>query len=356
MSKGAMTEPDPRRSRRPDFSRFRAAITRESVPDCVPFGENDIDHEIMSAFLGQRVHDLESYVSFWVKAGYDYVLLEIRSQFISDSYQKKLSDGVLFAETDQAAGASVGFVTDEQSFLSYPWTRPEEVYYRDIDLVKDHLPDQMKVILSIGPLYNGVQRVMGMDSFVTAYAENHQLLSMVIGKFGEAIVRIVANVLERDWVQGVWLGDDIAYTVGLFVSPVFLREFIFPYYRRVGDLCRQLGRLFIFHSDGNRAEILEDLLACGVQAIHPNEPAANNIGELKREWGDRLALIGNIDVDRLVRGNPEQVTDAVRVLLAEAAPNGGFVLGSGNSITRETPLENYIAMLNAGRAYGLYQH
>ena len=340
--------------RQSDFSRFRAAITRESLPDTVPFGENDIDFGIMDALLGAPVRDLKSYVSFWHKTGYDFVLLEIRSQYISDSFQKKIAEGVLSAEIDRTHTAWTGRVSDEESFLSYPWTEPEEVYYRDIDLVRNWLPDEMKVILSIGPLYNGVQRVMGVDSFVTAYAENPELLSAVIDKFGESIVRIVSNALERDWVQGVWLGDDIAYTQGLFVSPVFLREYIFPYYRKVGDLCRKSDKLFIFHSDGNRGEILEDLHSCGVQAIHPNEPASNDIGALKREWGDRFALIGNIDVDLLVRGTPDQVSEAVRLLLDTAAGGGGCVLGSGNSVMQQMPLPNYVAMLEAGKTYGRY--
>ena len=337
--------------RSPDFSRFRTAITRSGVPDCVPFGENDIDIEVMGAILGSPVYDLAGYVSFWKEAGYDYVLLEIRSNYISDSFQKKLAEGVVSANNLRS---SAGTIFDEASFEEYPWTAPRDVYYRDIDLVRDHLPDGMQVILCIGPLYNGVQRAMGMSSFVTAYSEGSPLLKAVIDKFGEAIVRIVSAVFQREWVRGVWLGDDLAYTQGLMVSPVFLREHIFPYYQKVGELSRRHGNLFIFHSDGRIEEIMEDLHSFGIHAIHPNEPASSNIGDLKRTWGDRFALIGNIDVDLLVRGSPSQVTESVRSLLASAAPGGGFILGSGNSITTDMPLENYVAMLEAGRTYGGY--
>ena len=334
---------------RNDFSRFRKAVLRDGVPDRVPLGENDIDFGIMDSLLGRPVIDLPSYVSFWREAGYDYVLLEIRSQYLADSYQKRIAEGVRYVKTHETASVSTAgaIIEDEQTFENYPWTPPEEVYYRDIDRIREYLPEEMKVILCIGPVYNGIQRAMGMDAFVRAYAEDPGLISAVAAKFGGSAVRIVRNVIQREWVGGVWLGDDIAHNTGLMVSPTFLRQHVFPYYRQIGQLCNEYDKLYIFHSDGNRDVVLADFADFGIHALHPNEPQAGDIRRLKRQWGNRFGLVGNIDVDLLERGTPEQVSDASRALVDAMAPGGGFVLGSGNSITRTTPLANYRAMLNA---------
>ncbi len=340
----------------PDFVRFSDAVTRRRIPDRVPIAENGIDFEVMDAFLGERVNDLKRYVRFWKEAGYDYILLEIRSQFLADSFQVKISEGVRQGEPRRESTVFTGgsIITDEEGFRRYPWTKPEEVYYRDIDLVRGYLPDGMKVILCIGPLYNGIPRAMGMDAFVSGYAENPSLVREVADMFGTSIVRIVENVLQREWVGGVWLGDDIAYNTGLLISPGFLREFIFPYYAAVGELCQRAGKLYIYHSDGDKTSVFQDLAECGIQAVHPNEPLACQIETLKREWGDRFAFIGNIDVDLLERGSCEAVEAAVTSLIQRMAPGGGFVLGSGNSITRRVPIRNYRALLEAARNHGSY--
>ena len=69
---------------------------------------------------------------------------------------------------------------------------------------------------------------------------------------------------------------------------------------------------FIFHSDGKVWEVIPDLIALGVNALHPIEPKAMDINEVKARFGGKLALIGNIDMDILARGTPAAVKAQVR--------------------------------------------
>jgi len=41
----------------------------------------------------------------------------------------------------------------------------------------------------------------------------------------------------------------------------------------------------------------------------------------------------------------------VRQMLERCAVGGGYALGSGNTITNYTPIENYLAMLEEGEKY-----
>jgi len=62
---------------------------------------------------------------------------------------------------------------------------------------------------------------------------------------------------------------------------------------------------YLFHSDGRYVPVIDDLIACGYNAIHPCEPASMDILELKRQYGGRLCLCGNINLDStLTRGTP----------------------------------------------------
>ncbi|MBD3337901.1 MAG: nucleoside 2-deoxyribosyltransferase, partial [Candidatus Lokiarchaeota archaeon] len=96
------------------------------------------------------------------------------------------------------------------------------------------------------------------------------------------------------------------------------------------------------------------LKSCGVNAIHPIEPQAMDIRELKEKYGDTFCLIGNVDVDLLSRGSREQVIERVKYLIKEIAPGGGYCLGSGNSVPEYAIPENFAAMVETARKLGEY--
>ena len=338
----------------PDFSRFEAAVTRQTLPDRVPNAEVNVEIEVMEAFLGCQIRDLKTYASFWEKAGYDYALLQVRGQPIHDASQIKVTEGVLTAAQKDSSVSIDGSsgIQNDKMFEDYPWIGPQNVYYRDIDLIKGHLPEGMKLIVNHGPQFQSLFRMMGIEALSVALVENPALVGAIAEKVGELSVNIVESLLQRDWVGGIWYGDDMGYTGGLIVSPAVLRQYVFPYFKRMGDLCRQYDKLFILHSDGKLVQVMDDFIDCGFQAIHPNEPTSVDIGELKGKWGDRLSFLGNIDMGMLTVGTPDDVIAAARNLIDNVGPGGGYGLGSGNSVATYVKLENYKAMLETVREYG----
>ena len=339
----------------PDFNRFLSAITRERLPDRVPNAEVGVDVAIMEAFLGRPIRNVRGHVDFWREAGYDYTVVQVRGQPLPDHpYQQIIGQPDRNAEAGPESRSTFagGAVVDDAAFESYPWIGPDKVYYGDVELMKDCLPDGMKIVISHGPLFSGVWRAMGLENFSIACDENPELVRAVVDKMGGLTVNIVENLAQRDWVGAIWFGDDIAYTTGLMASPDFFRTHIFPHYKKIGDICAKHKKPFIYHSDGDLTEAMEDLVDCGVQAIHPNEPTSTDIAERKRAYGHRMSFIGNIDVGLLARGTCEEVVEATKFLIDNVAPGGGFALGSGNSIASYCSLDNYRAMLDTVRQFG----
>jgi uroporphyrinogen decarboxylase len=81
-----------------------------------------------------------------------------------------------------------------------------------------------------------------------------------------------------------------------------------------------------------------------------------DLAEIKREYGDRLALMGNLHTTEvMLRGTPDQVMDASRQAVAAAGEGGGFILSTGDQCGRDTPDENLRAMVTAAQQYGRYQ-
>ena len=79
-----------------------------------------------------------------------------------------------------------------------------------------------------------------------------------------------------------------------------------------------------------------------------------DIVEVKRRWGNRLCLFGNVDTELLRSGTPAQVRAKVRDLIRRVGPGGGYALGSGNSVPSWATLDNYNAMRETVLEYGYY--
>lgn len=340
----------------PNFDRFRAAMHRREA-DRVPLGEMHADKEVKEAFLGRAVKTLDDEVEFWYRAGYDYVCLPMGVMYaeVVGRDLKQTDIPTAYAEGHRANWAEEGFgpLATDAGLANFPWPEPDKIdleLYRRVPLKKG-----MQVIAYFGKIYTYTWMQMGMTGFAVALYENPRLVARVFREFGERHLAIFERILELPDIGGVWIADDLAYTEGMLVNPAVLREHCFPWYRRMGQMCRERGILFIFHSDGDIRPVIPDLIDCGFHAIHPIEPKAMDIRELKRDYGDRLALIGNLDLKyTLPRGTPAEVRAEVRGLIRDVAPGGGYACGSSNSVTYYVPLANFNAMREAVFEFGRY--
>jgi hypothetical protein len=152
-------------------------------------------------------------------------------------------------------------------------------------------------------------------------------------------------------------GEDWAGKNGPFISPKHFRRFILPRLQLLVRKCHDLGIPFIKHTDGNITRIEQELLIeSGIDAYQAIEPVAGmDIVDLKKRFGKHLTLMGNIDCGRLLgEGTTDEVIAETRRVIRAVAPGGGFVLTSSNSIHRGVKLENYLAMLESVKKYGIY--
>jgi uroporphyrinogen decarboxylase len=194
--------------------------------------------------------------------------------------------------------------------------------------------------------------MMGFEAFSVAIFETPHLVEELNRTVGELVVSMFEYFAQSDAVDVLWYSDDIAYTDGLMVSPATLRKYFFPWLRKIGELARMSGKPLIYHTDGVLYTVFDEIIDCGVTAIHPIEPKAMELREVKQRVGDRLCLIGHVDVDLLARGTPDQVREQVRKNIEVAGGNGGYMVGSGNSIPEYVNFDNYMAMLQAAREFG----
>ncbi|MFC1928767.1 uroporphyrinogen decarboxylase family protein [Chloroflexota bacterium] len=347
----------------PDFRRLRCTLLLEGEPDSVPLFDG-VEPEVMSNWLGKPVSDLETTVEFYAKAGYDYIRLGVdlwstlrgSKGGVLAGESKKVQYSV-YTETHRErvwAREGKGIITSMKDFEDFLWPRVEDMDFSAFKKVEDYMPRGMKGIASVGHIFTTVWTLMGLETFCMALAENPELVAQIFQKVGNIQYEMLEGVIRFDSVGAILVSDDIAYTPGLMISPKYLRQYLFPWFERMCALCRERDVLIIYHSDGKLDDVLDDIAAVGFHGLHPIQPNAMDIKRVKERVGDRLCLLGNIDLDVLARGTPEQVEELVKKNLREIAPGGGYCVGSSNSVPNYVKLENYNAMRQTVFKYGTY--
>jgi uroporphyrinogen decarboxylase len=81
--------------------------------------------------------------------------------------------------------------------------------------------------------------------------------------------------------------------------------------------------------------------------MHSYEDCIEPVEKAYTHWGPRIAIVGGIDVDVMVRATPAAIHQRALGLLALSAKRGGYALGTGNSVPPYIPDENFFAMISA---------
>lgn len=193
----------------------------------------------------------------------------------------------------------------------------------------------------------------GIDNLLMALLAEPDFACALMDMVLETNLALVRRAI-RAGAEVIVLGDDYASNQGPMMSPALFDALILPRLTRMVDTIHEEGALAVKHSDGNLYPILESIARSGADGLNPIEPIAGmDLKTTKARVGDRMALIGNIDCGHLLPfGAPEQVREAVRQAIADAAPGGGYLISSSNSIHSSCKPENLVAMVQAAHEFG----
>jgi len=252
------------------------------------------------------------------------------------------------------ASEGKGLIQDWPDLEKYPLFSIDKVDFSYFDQARRLLPSGMGLVGAWGDVFTYTWEAMGFEEFSFALFEREEFVCHLFQSLGKLSIQIVERLLSYEVVKAIWFSDDLAHKTGLMVSPDVFRKYLFPWLKQMGDMCRKANRPFLFHSDGVLWEVIDDLIACGVTALQPIEPLAMDIREVRRRYGSKLCLVGNVDVDLLCRGTEDEIRCEVRRLLKEVAPGGGYCLGSGNTIANYVPVEHYRFMIDEALELGKY--
>ncbi len=156
-------------------------------------------------------------------------------------------------------------------------------------------------------------------------------------------------------LDGFALCADYCFNTNPFFSPEQFAEFVTPYLRNLIDGYRRLGYYVIKHTDGNIMPIIDQLVSCEPHALHSLDPQAGvDICEVKRRYGDRVCLIGNVNCGLLQTGSDEEVVESAGHALACGKPGGGYIFSTSNCVYTGMLPERYELMMSVWESERFY--
>ncbi len=250
---------------------------------------------------------------------------------------------------------------------SLPEDLPKLAYFYPLEFQTDDRPlrRHMAEMGELGAV-GGVVGLPGMTTFVDLFEGG--LASATFAYYDQpdefaALVRMVhdhtiayARALLAAQPDFLLLGASGLLTLQ---SPMMVRELSLPTIKEVTSMAKKAGIPSHLHSCGKESWLVE---LCATEtdlnSIEPlEEPPMGdcNLAEIKRKWGDRIALKGNLHTTQVMLfGTPDDVEEAAKKAMDAAAIGGGFVLSTGDQCGRDTPDANIFRLVETARKYGRY--
>jgi len=345
----------------PDYHRLLKTIAHEE-PDRVPLADFQADTALKDKFMGRPIRTIADHVAFQAAAGFDFIYLRANYDYpgttpVSSTGTMRSFAYSIAPDSETVGTYGPGPLQTRADMDRIEWPDPETVDVSDMLQAAEVLPPGLGIITGVGGIFTRTWILMGYEHFAAMLADDVDFVAETAARVGQIQCAVMRRVVKLPGVVAAWYGDDLAYTESLLVSPKILRKYFFPWIEELAGIAHAAGFPFIMHSDGRLWQVLDDLIALGVDALHPVEPKAMDIYDLKRRYGHKIAIFGNADMGYTLTegmGTPEAIKAEVRQQIKELAPGGGYGLASGAGLTRYVDLENFLALREALWEYGTY--
>lgn len=190
-------------------------------------------------------------------------------------------------------------ITCEADFDSYPWPAANALDADAMARTAKLAPEGMGILTGGGAIFQTMCDLLGYTGIGIMRYENPELLQRVADKVGSIMLEVFSQAASLPFIDGIMVTGDMGFKTGTFLAPNDLRQFIFPWHKRICTAVHAAGKICLLHSCGNLEAVMDDIVACGYDGKHSFEDAITpSIFDLHRKYGKDICLLGGVDVDR----------------------------------------------------------
>jgi uroporphyrinogen decarboxylase len=289
---------------------------------------------------GPALETLKLVVKAFTAAGFDY----------ATTHASDFAFPVKSRDARNTVSLNEGFViTDEASFETYKWPRPENFDFSRLEKIKPFLPEGLRLmVMGPGGVLENVIGLTGYDNLCLMIYDNPALVQNIFDHVGQGLLSYYEAALQYDTVGLVMSNDDWGFKTQTFLSPPDMKKYVFPWHKKIVELAHRHGLPALLHSCGYFADVMDETIDyTGFDGKHSYEDAIMPVEEAYEKWHGRIAILGGIDMNFMVQRPEEEIYSRSKAMLKRAEGRGGYALGTGNSVPEYLPQEHYLALLRA---------
>ncbi|MDD4212770.1 MAG: uroporphyrinogen decarboxylase family protein [Bacilli bacterium] len=333
--------------RLPDFNELVKVLKRESPSRPVMFefilGETKEKLLVGDAYdISNEFKRNQTRILAFRNAGYDHCPI-------------LLQGGAFYREAQSHQGVQTkslnegGVIGSREQFDSYPWPDITRLNYALLEELAPYLEGNMKFIpYSFDGILENAIGIVGYENLCYMLYDDPDLFRDIFAKIGAITLEYYERCLGYASVGAILCNDDWGFNSQTMLSPSILRKVVFPWYKKIVEKAHKMGKYAIVHSCGYYRDIIDDMVnEIGFDGKHSYEDNIVPVEQAYDELHNRIAIMGGIDMNFLMHKSPQDVKVRCKALL-QKTKEGGYALGSGNSIPDFIPTENYLALLRAG--------
>jgi uroporphyrinogen decarboxylase len=290
---------------------------------------------------------LDNFIEFWYRMGYDVVRFEVGLPF--PVHHLESGDvGTPSSGTRTWIDEHKGAISSWEDFEKYPWPVVNAFNFFPFEYINDNMPEGMGLLTChAGGIFEHLSTILSLEGLSFALYENPELVKAIADKLGQIMTEFYKYLLDLDRVIAIFPGDDMGYRSGTLISPEHLKEYCLPWHKRFAQMAHDKGLPYFLHSCGNLTSIMDHLIDnVKIDGKHSYEDVIIPVQDFHAHYGDRIAVLGGMDINILSSGTPEEIRAHTRFLVETCGKKGRYAVGSGNSIPTYIPVISYLSMLD----------
>ena len=241
-----------------------------------------------------------------------------------------------------------GFLTDESVVDRVHFPNPDDYMKPIEDMVKKYKGEYaLGVVSRLGVSW--IMNCVGLMPFSIAVYEEPEWIQALLRKYTDWVIKVIDNCQEAG-IEYFKFADDLAFHSSTMFSPEIFDEIFKPF---LEESTSHVKVPWIWHSDGCVTNpILDRIVALGAAGFNPIEPGCMDEPALKRDYGDKLCLVGNVDMNYyLTEASREEVFERVKSRIDLFGPGGNYIITDSNCIADYLNPQNVKWMSEAVHEY-----
>jgi uroporphyrinogen decarboxylase len=182
-----------------------------------------------------------------------------------------------------------------------------------------------------------------LTDIVRMIYSNPELLVETVNFIAEFVIRTMSNTLDEVKIDYAIIWEPIAENKGPAISPPSFQDLVIPCYKRIIETLNSHGiDIIILSTFGNVKELIPLCLDVGINVLwcRGTKPAGVDYVALRKKYGQKLALIGGIDIECLTE-DKEAIKAEIYSKVPPLLSSGGYIPMLDGRVRENIPFKNY---------------